>query len=114
MVKWKNKEYSGSIVRNDDDVLTVLIYSFDTIQDILANLGEVTEVSEYTNESDVTSYSVTFGSSVKTISANTYFIEFSKKQPKLRQLEEQISQQAEMIRKQSEIIDDLIISALEE
>lgn len=106
MVRWKNKEYSGKIMRNDNEVLSVVVYTSDGFEDVSASLNGVTEVVEWTTEEDVSTYSVVAPKSSKIISANTYYIEFSTQQPLIKQLEDRIHEQ-------NDVIDALLIAILE-
>ncbi len=104
MIKWNDKTYSGNIVNEGNDKLTVVIYTVESLQDICLSLNDVTEVIEETQGERVVN--VTMALSVKTIEQNTYYITFSTKP----------SQQQEMmdlIQEQSDAIDALLIMLLE-
>ena len=106
MVKWNSKEYSGKIMRHDEDILSVVVYTSDGFDDVASSVLGVKEVTEWTSDTDKTVYSVVSPVSSKIISQNTYYLEFSTKEPLIKQLEDKIQEQ-------NSIIDELLIAILE-
>ena len=106
MIQWKDKVFSGQILRDDDEVLTAVVYTVESFQDVSTSMTGVTEIYEFTSESDRAEHKVTGPRSAKIVAANTYFVEFSTKQPLTKQLENKIQEQ-------SDAIDDLLVMMLE-
>lgn len=106
MIQWKDKTYSGHVVRNDDEILSVFVFTTDSFQDVAASINTVREVTEFTSEADRKTYTVTGPKSSKVVSANTYYLEFSTKPSYNQRLEAKLQEQ-------SDTIDALLVALLE-
>lgn len=104
MVRWNDKTYSGNVVTERNDELTVVIYTVESLQDICLTLNDVTEVTEIT-ETERT-IRVTTAICVRRIEPNTYHVKFSTK-PTYRQ------EVLDLIQEQSDAIDALLVMLLE-
>ena len=106
MVSWNGREYSGKIIREDAEVLSLYVYTADSFYDVVSSLADVKEITEYTSEKDKKTYRVTCHKSSKIMSANTYYIEFSTKPTFQENLDKKFQEQ-------SDAIDALLIALLE-
>lgn len=106
MVKWNNKEYSGNIITNKDDVLTVVIYTVESLQDICLSLEGVTEITEIRDKETENTFKVSTAISVKMVEAHTYHVAFSTKPTYQQEIQAKIQEQ-------SDAIDALLVMLLE-
>ena len=98
MIEFNGKQYSGSVVREDDTELIITISTQDSLQDVCLALNNVREVIEV--NSDVTSvHNVNNATNVGVAMPGVYAIKFS--------------QRLSIIEEMNEAINDLLVMVLE-
>ena len=106
MIQWKDKIFSGQVMKNRDDVLAVTICTVETFRDVTASMNGVTEVFQYTTLDDRESFLVYGPHLAKIVAPNVYYLEFSTKPPLNQRIEAELQEQ-------SKAIDDLLVALLE-
>ena len=107
MIKLKEKEYSGYVVKNENDVLTVVIHTADNFDEIAKYITDVTSVTWSKSEQDETVYNITVPLSAKRVSQNVYALDFSTKPTETQQMEA-------TLQAHSDAIDEMLVMLLEE
>lgn len=105
-VKIGDIEYSGYIVKNEEEVLTVVIHTIDDFDTVAQNAANVKQVEEIDSDENKTAYAVTAPLSAKVVSNYVYSIDFSTKLTVQQETDEKIQAQ-------SDAIDELLIMVLE-
>ena len=100
MIKINGREYSGNVVNSDDETLTVMLFTSDSFQDVLANTQDVNQVSD-----EQTTYNVTGAMRANIIENGVYYLVFSCKPTVIQQLEQKLQQQ-------DNAIDDILVMLL--
>lgn len=106
MIRLKGKEYSGYIVSDSNEQITVVLSSNELFKDIAEMMIGVTEVTDISSSGIETVHVVTSPISASIVSPNLYAIRFSTKPTVTQQLE---AKNQEL----SDAIDDIIVSMLE-
>ena len=91
MIEFNNKQYSGSIVKNDSDELIVSICTNDTLPDICLALNGVKTVTE-TTEGGSTAYTVSTATNVGASLKGVFTITFTKKQTIIEEMSNAIDE----------------------
>ena len=103
MVTINNKTYSGNVVASNNETLTVMVFTSDSFQDVLANTLNVNQVID--SETN-TAFNVTEALRATVVDNGVYYIVFSRKPTVMQQLEQRIQQQ-------DNAIDDILVMLLE-
>lgn len=105
MIEINGTSFSGSIVGNENDTLSVLIRTVDEMQDLAQRITGASSVTEIADGQE-TNHTVTMLRAIKSVSYNTFLAEFSTKQSFAETVEAKIQQQ-------SDAIDELLVMLLE-
>lgn len=100
MVSINGREYSGSVVSRNAETLTVMLFTSDSFQDILANTLNVNQVAD---ENSV--YNVTGAVRANVVDDGVYYVVFSCKPSILQEMQEKI-------KNQDNAIDDILVMLL--
>lgn len=106
MVRIKGKEYSGQVVADANEQITVVIATSDLLKDVAEMITDVTEVSDISSAGIETVHIVTCPISASIVSPNLYALKFSTKPTATQQLE---AKNKEL----SDAIDDILVTMLE-
>ncbi len=101
MITINDKTYSGNIVTHDAETLSVMIYTNDSFQDVLANTLNVNQVAD---ENAV--HMVTGAMRANVIEQGIYYIVFSCKPTLIQEMQNRIQQQ-------DSAIDEILVMLLE-
>lgn len=99
MITINGNNYSGSIIRNDESVLVISIYTLLTLPDLCIAMNDVSEVSETDISGNTTVYAVYRTSEISNTRESTFTIVFQKGKP--------------MIEEMNDAIDALLVMVLE-
>ena len=89
MIEFNGKQYSGSVVREDETELIVSISTTDTLQDLCLALNGVKSVTEINNSGNFV-HNVSTATNVGVAMQGIYTIKFSKKQTVIEEMNEAI------------------------
>lgn len=98
MIEFNGRSFSGSLIKNDESELIVVIYADVTLPDLCLALNGVKTVTE-TTEGGSASYDVNIATNVSTTVKGIFTITFSKKLTVYQEM--------------SQAIDALLVMALE-
>lgn len=102
MITINDRTYSGSVITANEEMLTVVISTADTFQDVLANTLHVDQVADSETQAV---YKVTDAVRANVIDKGTYYIVFSCKPSVLQEMENRIL-------RQDSAIDDILVMLL--
>lgn len=89
MIEFNGKQYSGSVVREDETELIVTVSTADTLQDLCLALNGVKSVTEINNSGNFV-HNVSTATNVGVAMQGVYTIKFSKKQTVIEEMNEAI------------------------
>lgn len=89
MIEFNGKQYSGSVVRDDETELIVTVSTSETVQDVCLALNNVKTVTEVNNGGTFV-YNVSTATNVGVAMQGVYAIKFSKKQTVIEEMNEAI------------------------
>ena len=102
MITINNRTYSGSVIAHTEDMLTLVIYTADSFQDVLSNTLTVNQITD--SETNAV-YNVMDAVRANAIDKGTYYIVFSCKPSALQEMEMRIQ-------RQDSAIDDILVMLL--
>lgn len=97
MVRIKGKDFSGNVFDQEENILTVVVYSDYSVRDIANFMLDATEVVCYTDDGNEIIYPVNHSVSCTQITNNVYSLKYSTKPTVEEELQNQIDAQSRTI-----------------